>query len=139
MTTSSVPMHRSLLGGFSRWLRNFRNASTSYIDRSSGSDLATPQHYRNVCERLATGASGAAPVSPGRDACGAILLYQMLHAAKLNAHDIPADERHALEQGCGACCDKFRCAYELARDRAGVTFDEFCNNADSLRALQAGK
>jgi hypothetical protein len=139
MTTSSVPLHRRLFDAFARWMQSFRKSSASSTTRPSGTYHASSHHYRNIGEQLATSTSGVAPVLPSRESCGVILLYQMLHEAKINAQDIPHDERLALEKGCTACRDKFRCAYELARESAGMTFEEFCNNAASLRALQASK
>jgi hypothetical protein len=69
---------------------------------------------------------------------GPMLLPRMLTALKIDAAELARTQPAALrdlQRVCGLCDSKRRCGTELAEGDAAATFESYCPNAMTLKAL----
>jgi hypothetical protein len=72
----------------------------------------------------------------GRDPESTELLCHMMAVTGVDERNVPKTTMRQLESSCSACIAKLHCADEIGHGRASHSFEEFCPNADRLKALQ---
>lgn len=133
MSGTSTPAQWPLVRRVSEWLTRSRaphSEGLSATEQAGGDDAQAPHTYRRGAP------DDTLRWMTGREPGSTELLCHMLQALKIDVAAIPAETMRLLERHCARCNDKFRCADELGLGCAETTLDDFCPNAERLRALR---
>lgn len=114
------------------WVRQHREAATMFLGDPTGEmahiaqDLGlSPQHLRSLAAK-------------GPHAADEML--ELLKALKLDPKALSAQQpmvMRDLERVCSMCNQKRECDHDIAAGKLAETYEHYCPNADTLRALLA--
>ena len=75
----------------------------------------------------------------GREPGSSELLCHMMNVVNIDESKVPEGTLREMARSCSRCADKFHCADEIGNGQAAKSFEEFCPNASTLRALPKHK
>jgi len=128
---------RPLLADLVLWLRRYaeRHTRLPELDRYGKEDL----------ERIAADAGVSAPelrVLAGKSGDAADLLYRRMAILRLDAGELGRGELAVLrdlQRVCAMCESRRRCVLGLAKGPIDASWEDYCPNAMTLRALVAAQ
>jgi uncharacterized protein YjiS (DUF1127 family) len=128
--STQYPVVTAVLNIIADWWKRHR-------ERSSLLDLPSADLER-VAKDLGVSAADLRELDRS---CAVLLLPKMLQALNLDASAIARlepDVYRDLQRVCTVCDQKKRCASELAEGDAAASYEGFCPNALTLRAVAEG-
>jgi hypothetical protein len=125
------PAIAPLIAAIAEWVRKWRAGSYA-----SDLDNCTAAEVESMARDLGLTVGDLRALE--RSADEPLLLARMLAALRLDAAEIARSEPAAfrdLQRVCALCTCKGRCASEVAAGDAASTYETFCPNALTLKAL----